>query len=218
MHSKVRIVIAEDHIIVRDGLKALISANPLFEIVGEAEDGIEAIQIVNQLKPDIILMDLTMPRLNGMDAISEIKASSPETKVLILTVHKIEEYVRASLQAGADGYLLKKSSREELMNAIYHVISGESYLDPGISDRIIDGYLNGKTDGPVTSCLCSLTKREREVLKLIAEGYKNSEIAEYFCISLNTVEAHRGNLMKKLDLHNVAALTAYAINQGLICG
>jgi len=218
MHSKVRIVIAEDHIIVRDGLKALISANPLFEIVGEAKDGVEAIQIVNQLKPDIILMDLTMPRLNGMDAISEIKSISTETKVLILTVHKIEEYVRASLQAGADGYLLKKSSREELMNAIYHVISGESYLDPGISDKIINGYLNGKTDGSVKSRLCSLTTREREVLKLIAEGYKNSEIAEYFCISLNTVEAHRGNLMKKLDLHNVAALTAYAINQGLICG
>lgn len=218
MHCKIRIAIAEDHTIVREGLKSIISDNSNFEIVGEAEDGIEAIKIVNQFKPNIILMDLSMPKLNGLDAISEIKSISPETKVLILTVHKIEEYVRATLQAGADGYLLKKSSREELLNAINHVLSGEPYLDPGISNVIINGYLNGNTDILAKSGLNSLTKREREILKLIAEGYKNTEIAEYFCISLNTVEVHRGNLMKKLDLHNVAALTSYAINQGLTCG
>lgn len=216
MDSKVRIVLAEDHIIVRDGVKALISAFPQFEIVGEAEDGLRAIQLVDELKPDLILMDLTMPRLNGMEAISEIKSRSPETKVLILTVHKIEEYVRASLQAGADGYLLKKSTQEELVNAIRHVISGEPYLDPGISGRIIAGYLTGKPAGPDESRWGILTKREREVLKLIAEGYKNSEIAQHLCISVHTVETHRDNLMKKLDLHNTAALTAFAIDQGLI--
>jgi DNA-binding NarL/FixJ family response regulator len=216
MDSNVRIVLAEDHIIVRDGVKALISAYPQFEIVGEVETGLEAIRIVDELKPDLILMDLTMPRMNGMEAISEIKSCSPETKVLILTVHKIEEYVRASLQAGADGYLLKKSSQEELINAIRHVISGEPYLDPGISSKIITGYLTGKSTGVNESRWSMLTKREREVLKLIAEGYKNSEIAQHLCISVHTVETHRDNLMKKLDLHNTAALTAFAINRGLV--
>lgn len=217
MVSKIRIVIAEDHLIVRDGIKALISADPHFEVVGEAKNGFEAIQIVGKLKPDLILMDLTMPGLNGMEAIDEIKSSSPETKVLVLTVHNIEEYVYACLQAGADGYLLKKSSCEELMNAIYHVISKEPYLDPGISGRIIEGYLNRKTERSGKSGRKTLTKREREVLKLIAEGNKNEQIAQYLCISVSTVETHRDNLMRKLDLHNVAALTAYAIDQGLIC-
>jgi len=215
MESKIRIVLAEDHIIVRDGIKALISAEPQFEIVGEVEDGLDAIRIVDKLKPDLILMDLTMPRMNGMEAIGEIKSCSPETKVLILTVHKIEEYVRASLQAGADGYLLKKSSHGELLNAIHHVISGEKYLDPGISGRIIEGYLTENTTGTDESRWSILTKREREVLKLIAEGYKNSETAQLLCISIHTVETHRDNLMKKLDLHNTAALTAFAIGQGL---
>ena len=216
MPRKIRIVLAEDHIIVRDGLKSLISANPDFEIAGEAGNGLEAIRIVDKLKPDLILMDLTMPKSNGLDAIGDIKACSPETRVLILTVHKIEEYVRACLKAGADGYLLKKSSHKELLNAIHHVISGEPYLDPGISDKIIQGYLTGKphTD---QSALDTLTKREREVLKLIAEGYKNAEISDYLCISINTVESHRSNLMRKLDLHSAAALTAYAIKQGLAC-
>ena len=215
MESKIRIVLAEDHIIVRDGIKALISAEPQFEIVGEVADGLEAVWIVDKLKPDLILMDLTMPRMNGMEAIGEIKSCSPETKVLILTVHKIEEYVRASLQAGADGYLLKKSSHGELLNAIHHVISGEKYLDPGISGRIIEGYLTENTTGTDESRWSILTKREREVLKLIAEGYKNLETAQLLCISIHTVETHRDNLMKKLDLHNTAALTAFAIGQGL---
>jgi len=216
MQKKIRIVLAEDHIIVRDGIKSLISANPDFEISGEAGDGLEAVRMVDKLKPDLILMDLTMPKSNGLDAIGDIKNRSPETRILILTVHKIEEYVRACLKAGADGYLLKKSSHKELLNAIHHVISGEPYLDPGISDRIIEGYLRGnakKTRGSLNK----LTKREREVLKLVAEGYKNAEISDYLCISTSTVETHRDNLMKKLDLHNAAALTAYAIKQGLAC-
>jgi len=215
MESKIRIVLAEDHIIVRDGIKALISAEPQFEIVGEVEDGLDAIRIVDKLKPDLILMDLTMPRMNGMEAIGEIKSCSPETKVLILTVHKIEEYVRASLQAGADGYLLKSHPTANFLNAIHHVISGEKYLDPGISGRIIEGYLTENTTGTDESRWSILTKREREVLKLIAEGYKNSETAQLLCISIHTVETHRDNLMKKLDLHNTAALTAFAIGQGL---
>jgi len=217
MDDTIKIVVAEDHIIVRDGIKALIGAEPRFAIVGEAQNGFEAIQLAGKLKPDLILMDLTMPRMNGMESIEEIKSASPNTKILILTVHKIEEYVYACLQAGADGYLLKKSSCEELMNAIHHVLSGEPYLDPGISDTIIAGYLKRKPGASEKSRRSTLTKREREVLKLIAEGYKNEEIAKYLFISASTVETHRDNLMKKLDLHNIAALTAYAIDQGLIC-
>lgn len=216
MPKKIRIVLAEDHIILRDGLKSLISAHPDFEIAGECGDGLEAARLVAKLKPDLIIMDLTMPRSNGLDAIGDIKSSSPETRILILTVHKIEEYVRACLKAGADGYLLKKSSHKELLHAIDHVISGEPYLDPGISDKIIKGYLRGNAEIQ-PSALNTLTKREREVLKLIAEGYKNAEISDYLCISKSTVETHRDNLMKKLDLHNAAALTAYAIKQGLAC-
>lgn len=216
MRNVKKIVIAEDHSIVREGIKALISAKHPFKIVGEARDGIEAVQLAGKLKPDLIIMDLSMPKLNGIEAIGEIKSISPESKVLVLTVHNIEEYVRASLEAGADGYLLKKSSYKELLNAIKHVISGEPYLDPGISGKIIAGYLNNKADGEKSSYYGTLTPREREVLKLIAEGHKNSEIAGYLFISLNTVETHRYNIMKKLDLHNVAALTSYAIKHGLV--
>ena len=216
MEDKVRIVIVEDHIIVRDGVKALISSERHFKVMGEAENGFEAVKLAEKLKPDLILMDLTMPKMNGMEAITEIKSRSPKTKVLILTVHKIEEYVRASFQAGADGYLLKKSSHSELLHAIRHVISGEPYIDPGISGKILAGYLTGTAPQAGESRWSLLTKREREVLKLIAEGYKNAEIAQHLSISVHTVETHRDNLMKKLELHNVAALTAFALDRGLI--
>lgn len=216
MDRKIRIVLAEDHIMVREGIKALIGIEPDFEIVGEASDGLEAIHLVDKHKPDLIVMDLTMPRLNGIEAIGDIKSRSPETKVIILTVHKVDEYVYAALQAGADGYLLKKSSQEELINAINHVISGEPYLDPGISSSVIAGYLSGKSNGADTTGWSILTKREREVLKLIAEGYRNTEIAQHLCISVHTVQTHRDNLMKKLDLHNTAALTAFAVDRGLV--
>ncbi len=216
MRAEVRIIIVEDHIIVRDGVKALILSESQFRVVGEAENGLEAVKLVEKLKPDLILMDLTMPRMNGMEAITEIKSRSPETKILILTVHKIEEYVRASFQAGADGYLLKKSSHSELMHAIRHVISGEPYIDPGITGKILAGYLTGTVAVAEESRWSTLTKREREVLKLIAEGYKNAEIAKYLSISVHTVETHRDNLMKKLDLHNIAALTAFALDRGMI--
>ena len=216
MDEKVRIVIVEDHIIVRDGVKALISSDRQFKVVGEAENGFEAIELVKKTQPDLVLMDLTMPRMNGMEAITEIKSCSPQTKVLILTVHKIEEYVRASFMAGADGYLLKKSSHSELLHAIRHVVTGEPYIDPGISGKIIARLFDGpRSLEPRSPSWSMLTKREREVLKLIAEGYKNAEIAKHLSISVHTVETHRDNLMKKLDLHNTAALTAFALGRGL---
>lgn len=216
MTGKKRILIAEDHTILREGLKALLSSDPGLEIAGEAQDGIEAVRKVNELNPDMIMIDLTMPRMNGMEAIREIKRSHPETRVLVLTVHKTEEYVLASLRAGADGYALKDSTHAELAMAIKSVLAGDKYLSPAISGKVISGYLDGKTGLKEKSSLEALTPREREVLKLIAEDYKNKEIADCLFISLKTVEKHRDNLMKKLDLHSASALTAFAIERGLV--
>lgn len=216
MNENKRIVIAEDHTILREGLKALFASEPFLDVVGEAEDGREAIRRAKELKPDLLLLDLSMPRMNGIEAIREIKQQSPATKVLVLTVHKTEEYVLASLEAGADGYVNKDATRTELLMAIASVLVGKRYLSPEISEKVIEGYLAGKKDLKPLTPGDTLTVREREVLKLIAEGCKNKEIADYLCISLKTVEKHRDNLMKKLDLHNSAALTAYAMERGLV--
>ena len=216
MSQKVRIVIAEDHTILREGLKLLLSSSSDFEIIGEAEDGQEAIRCVEKFKPDLILMDLSMPRMNGMDAIKEIKKRFSETKILVLTVHKTEEYILATLKAGADGYVLKDATHAELMIAVKNVLSGKHYISPGISEKVIEGYLEGRKTLKTRTSWETLTQREREILKLIAEGYKNKEIADYLCISPKTVEKHRANLMEKLDLHNVQALTTFAIEKGLV--
>ena len=216
MENKLRIVLADDHTILREGLRALLSADPNFEIVGEAEDGREAVRCVEKLEPNLLLMDLSMPRMSGMDAISEIKKRFPKTKIIALTVHKTEEYLLTTLQAGVDGYVLKDATHEELVMAIHNVMAGKRYLSPGISEKVIEGYLVGKEGCLSVSSWQKLSQREREVLKLIAEGYKNKEIAEDLCISLKTVEKHRANLMKKLDLHNAAGLTVYAMGKGLV--
>jgi len=216
VENKLRIVLADDHTILREGLRALLSADPNFEIVGEAEDGREAVRCVEKLEPNLLLMDLSMPRMSGMDAISEIKKRFPKTKIIVLTVHKTEEYLLTTLQAGVDGYVLKDATHDELVMAIHNVMAGKRYLSPGISERVIEGYLEGKEDGLSVSSWQKLSQREREVLKLIAEGYKNKEIAEDLCISLKTVEKHRANLMKKLDLHNAAVLTVYAVEKGIV--
>jgi DNA-binding NarL/FixJ family response regulator len=216
MENKLSIVLADDHTILREGLRALLTADPSFEIVGEARDGREAVRCVDKLGPNLLLIDLSMPRMSGMDAIREIKKRYPETKIIALTVHKTEEYLLTTLQAGADGYVLKDATHDELILAIKNVMGGKSYLSPGVSEKVIEGYLEGKKSNRSLSSWESLSQREREVLKLIAEGYKNKEIAEDLCISLKTVEKHRANLMKKLDLHNAAALTVYAMDKGLV--
>jgi DNA-binding NarL/FixJ family response regulator len=216
MGKKIRIVLADDHTILREGLRALLSVDPKFQIVGEAADGREAVRCVEKLGPDLILMDLSMPRMTGMDAIREIKKRYPVTKIIALTVHRSEEYLRTTLQAGADGYILKDATHDELMIAIQSVLDGKTYLSHNVSKIVIEGYLKGKEGQMPNSTLGLLSPREREVLKLIAEGYKNKEIAANLCISIKTVEKHRTNLMKKLDLHNAAALTAYAIEQDLV--
>ena len=216
MDNKMSIVLADDHTIMREGLRALLTADSNLEVVGEARDGREAVRCVERLGPDLLLMDLSMPRMSGMDAIREIKKRYPETKIIALTVHKTEEYLLSTLQAGADGFVLKDATHGELITAIKNVMGGKSYLSPGVSEKIIEGYLKGKKSIQSLSSWESLSQREREVLKLIAEGYKNKEIAEDLCISLKTVEKHRANLMKKLDLHNAAALTVYAVDKGLV--
>ena len=216
MPKIIKIVLAEDHTILREGLKALLSSDPQFEIIGEAADGREAVRCVEKLEPDLILMDLSMPRMSGMEAIREIKNRYPETRIIALTVHKTDEYLHTTLQAGADGFVLKDATHDELVLAIKKVMKGHSYLSPGVSEKVIEGYLEGKVSAMPDSPWETLSPREREVLKLIAEGYKNKEIAEDLCISLKTVEKHRANLMKKLDLHNAAALTVYAMQKGLV--
>ena len=216
MMKNLKIVLAEDHTILREGLRALLSADPSFEIVGEACDGRDAVRCVEKLVPDLLLMDLSMPRMSGMEAIREIKKRYPEIKIIALTVHKTEEYLLTTLKAGADGYVLKDATHDELVMAIKNVMLGKSYLSPGVSEKVIEGYLEGKESSRSVSSWESLSQREREVLKLIAEGYKNKDIAGDLCISLKTVEKHRANLMKKLDLHNAAALTVYAVERGLV--
>jgi len=210
-----RIVIVEDHRILREGLRALLSSDPDFEIVGEAEDGLDAIRCVGRFKPDLVLMDLSMPKMSGLDAIAEVKSQHPDTRVLVLTVHKAEEYVFEALKAGADGYLLKDATHAELMLAAATVLEGKPYLSPAISGDLVSAYLKGKRTSKSKLSLHKLTRRERQILKLIGEGHKNKDIADYLCISVKTVEKHRANLMKKLDLHSASALTAFAVNRGL---
>ena len=216
MPDKCRVVIAEDHTIVREGLRSLLSAGSDFEIVGEAEDGREAVKCVENLMPDLVLMDLSMPRMHGIEAIREIKRQNPQSRILVLTVHKTEEYITAAFQAGADGYVLKDATHAELLMAIRNVLVGKPYLSPSISERVLAGYLEGKRSLKLKSSWDTLTPREREILKLIAEGYRNKKIADLLCISVKTVEKHRANLMQKLQLHSASALTAFAMEKGLI--
>lgn len=216
MNEKRRIVLVEDHTVVREGLRMLLASHPDLEVVGEAGDGREAVQCVENLRPELVLMDLSMPGKDGMEATREIKRRFPETKILALTVHDSEEYVLVALKAGADGYILKKATHAELVMAIRSVLAGEPYLSPGISDKVIKGYLAREKSFRRTTSWDMLTPREMEVLKLIAEGFKSKGIAEQLFISVNTVEKHRNNIMKKLDLHSAPALTAFAMKKGLV--
>jgi DNA-binding NarL/FixJ family response regulator len=216
MSEKPTIVIAEDHTILREGLRSLLSMEGRYDIVAEAKDGLEAIRCATSYEPDLMLLDLAMPKMNGIAAIKEIKRHTTNTRVLALTIHKSEEYILEAFQSGVDGYCLKDSTHEELLMAIRSVLDGKTYLSPSISERVLSGYLEGKQTIKTDTAWNTLTQREKEILKLIGEGYKNKEISDYLCISVKTVEKHRANLMKKLDLHNVSALTAYSIEKGLV--
>jgi DNA-binding NarL/FixJ family response regulator len=220
MRQKKRIMLVEDHTLLRAGLRALLSQEPDIEIAGEAGDGRDAVRLIASLAPNLVLMDLSMPGTNGIEAIFEIKKRFPQVKVLVLTLHRSDEYIQESLRAGADGYILKDASHDELRVAVRSVLSGKTYLSPDISSRVVHGYLGSNGGGGGGSGLTSawnvLTLRERQVLKLVAEGGSNKYIAAYLSLSVKTVEKHRSNLMKKLDLHNASALTAYAIERGLV--
>lgn len=213
---KFRIIIAEDHTLFRQGLKSLLSLEPDFEVVGEAEDGVAAIRCVERLKPDIILLDLSMPGVDGMTAIKEIKKKYSKTKIIILTAHATEAFFQEALKCGADGYVVKEADHAELMVAMKSVLRDNSYLSPKVSRRIIDGYLGGNMRREEDRSHVPLTSREIEILKLIAKGFKSREIADQLFISDKTVAKHRANIMSKLSLNSAAALTAYAIERGLI--
>lgn len=216
MKSLARILIADDHTILRAGIHSLLDTVPDFEVVGEVGNGKEAVQSAEQLKPDLILTDLSMPKTNGTEAIHYIKSRYPEIKILVLTVHKNEEHVHAALKAGADGYVLKDDTSDELINAINNIRAGKTHLSASICNNMVMAYLADPEKETIATGLGLLTNREREIMKLIAEGYRNKNIAEYLSISLKTVDKHRSNMMKKLNLHNTSSITSYAIKNGLV--
>ncbi|MFZ2268588.1 MAG: response regulator transcription factor [Azonexus sp.] len=217
MTIKYKILIAEDHALFRAGICALLLAEPDIEIVAEAENGKEVVRLACSLNPDLVLMDLSMPGSNGLEAISEIKKRMPGIKILVVTMHKTDEYIQVALRNGASGYILKEASHDELKMAIRTVLGGKLYLSPDVSERLLTGYLSGGAQPEKTVITWdTLTLREKQVLKLVAEGYGNKHIAEYLCISIKTVEKHRSSLMSKLNLRNASMLTAYAISKGIV--
>ena len=217
MTLKYRICLAEDHTLLRAGIISLLSSNPNFDIIAEVSDGLELLAALKIDCPDLVIMDLSMPRMRGMEAIKEIKNRYAEAiKILVLTMHDTEEYILAALQAGALGYILKDATPEEFMLAITTVLKGKTYLSPDVSGKVLRGYLEGKQTETASSSWETITHREREVLKLVAEGSKNKDIAELLHMSVKTVETHRTNLMKKLNVHSATELTVYAMENGLV--
>jgi len=214
--SKIKILLAEDHTIVRKGIRSLLDSEHDMEVVGEAENGREAVEKTAQLCPDIVLLDHTMPVLNGLEATRQIRKFYPAVKLLILTMHTNEEYIFQYLQAGAAGYLVKQSAPTDLVAAIHAVYQGQSFLSPVISKTVIDEYLRQTATLHSHDSDDKLTPREREVLQLLAEGCSNRKIAEQLQLSVKTVGVHRLNLMEKLDIHDITELTKYAIRKGMI--
>ena len=211
MREKIRILLADDHAVVRQGFKMILAAQPDMEIVGEAGNGREAVEAAENLKPDVVVMDVAMPELNGIEATRRLADSSPRTRVLALSMHKDSVYVREILRAGARGYLLKDAIASDLLAAVRAVAQGEGYLSPGVSDAVLNDYRRHVTD-PIDL----LTSREREVLQMIAEGKTNKEIAVVLNLSVYTVDAHRGRIMEKLNLHSVNELVRFAVRYGLV--
>jgi DNA-binding NarL/FixJ family response regulator len=216
MPKKTKVVIAEDHQLFREGLKAMLAVRSDLVLVGEASDGLEAIRAVQRLRPKLLLLDLSMPRLSGISVMKDVKRQFPEVIILALTIHESDQYVLEAFDAGANGYCIKDASRRELMMAIDSVLGGKTYISPGIAESVMEGYLEGRKRLKEKTAWDTITQREREVLKLLAEGHTNKEIAAFLNISIKTVEKHRANIMKKTDLHNASALTAFAIEKGLV--
>ncbi len=216
MADKIRILLVDDHAILRAGLRAILNAEADIEIVDEAGDGKEAVAKAEKLRPDVALMDISMPVMDGLEATRRIQQSCPEVKVLVLTVHDNEEYLFQVLEAGGSGYVVKKSADTELISAIRAVHRGEAFLSPMATKMVIGGYLHGMGIEGAKQNYTNLTIREEEVLKLITEGYTNQEVADRLIISVKTVESHRAHILDKLELHTRADLVKYARTHGML--
>lgn len=215
MSKEIRLILVDDHAVVRSGLRMLLQAQPDMRIVGEGETGVQAIQLVQRHQPDVVLMDLQMPDMNGIEATKRIKAMGGETAVLALTMHEDDQYFFEMLRAGASGYVPKRAAPDELVSAIRTVSRGEVFLYPSLAARLVQNYL-GQNDPENQPPLADLTPREQEILTCIAEGLSNPEIAQKLVISVKTVDRHRENIMHKLNLHSRVDLVKYAIREGLI--
>ena len=216
MSKKIKLMLADDHAVVRSGLRMLLDAQPDMEIIAEAETGAEAVAKVQDLRPDIVLMDVEMPGMNGIEATQKIKESVPETAVLALTMYEDDQYFFEMLKAGASGYVPKRAAPDELVNAIRTVSKGGVFLYPTLAARLVNDYLNRDETAVADNDEQDLTPREKEVLIQIAEGLSNPEIPEELTISVKTVDRHRENIMRKLNLHSRVDLVKYAIRKGLI--
>ena len=211
-----KILVVDDYPIFREGIRAILSKTDNLEVVGEAENGSIAVQKANQLQPDLILMDLMMPIMNGTEAIRIIKQRQPLMKIIALTAQKSHDYVQAAFEAGANGYVLKEDTSNILVAAIESIISGQTFLSTGVCETILSGFLGHSENARSATTWCRLSVREREVMKLVAEGYKNREIAVHLSLSIKTIEKHRSNLMGKLNFRSVSELTTYAIEHNLV--
>jgi two-component system, NarL family, response regulator NreC len=214
--AKIRLVVADDHAILRSGLRMLINAQPDMEVVGEAEDGIEAVQSIQKVNPDVAILDVTMPKSGGLNAIKEIVARNRSTRILLLTMHEEPAYLRTALAAGAAGYVLKKSVDADLLSAIRAVYKGRTYVDSELADILVRDAFGKKEDGTGSAADSLLSDRELQVLKLVAEGFSSREIAEQIYISTKTVETYRARFAEKLGLKSRAQIVRYALNLGLL--
>ncbi|MGD0696053.1 MAG: response regulator transcription factor [Terriglobia bacterium] len=214
--KKIRIFLADDHVLVRQGFRRILEDDPRIVVVGEAGTGLTAIEQCKELKPDVVVMDLSMPDLGGLEATAEILKANPETKILILSMYSNENYVRKALEVGAKGYMLKDAIEIDLTRAVTALAAGESYLSPGIANLVLEGLKTGSFQDPEKDAHGRLTLREKEVLLLIAQGKSNKEIASLLNISANTVAVHRAHVMETLGLHRTAELVLYAVKKGLI--
>ncbi|MDN5869772.1 MAG: response regulator transcription factor [Nitrococcus sp.] len=212
--NRIRVLLADDHTLVRAGLRSLLEQMPAVEVVGEASDGFEACRLARSLHPDIVLMDISMPNLNGVEATEQVRKSA-DVQVLILSMYSAEEYVQRALKAGATGYILKSSATTELELAINAAVAGKTFLSPAVAKAVVGDYLD-RTSAAMDSELGALTPRHRHILQLIVEGKTNKQVAQVLHLSIKTVEAHRAELMHRLDIHDVPGLVRYALRTGII--